>query len=120
MAYDPDANPLATEWLALSEERRLDEVVEYHRRTRVELPNARVHAAIHVTVENQLAQQYAPTVHALDRLVREGLSRHEAIHAIGGAVATQMFEVLKRRVPFDAAAFERDLAALTAERWRKS
>lgn len=121
MSYDPSANPDPHGWLALSEEQRLNEVLEYHQRAGTTLPNARLHAALHVTVENQLAQQYGPTVEALARLVRDGLDRHEALHAIAEVVAAQMQHLLQRREPnFDEAEFERELAVLTAERWRKS
>jgi hypothetical protein len=120
MAYDPSVNPDPAHWLALTEEARLNDVLEYHERVGTKLPNARVHAALHVTVENQLAQQYGPTVEALRRLLLEGLDRHEAVHAIGTVVAAQMYELLKGRAPkFDEAAYERELAVLTADRWRR-
>lgn len=121
MPYDPSTNTDSTHWLALSEEARLNEVLEYHQRTGAKLPNARVHAALHVTIENQLAQHYGPTVEALQRLMREGLDRHEAVHAIAAVAATQMYDLIKGGAPkFDEAAYERDLAVLTADRWRKS
>jgi hypothetical protein len=66
-------------------------VVDYHRRTRVKLPNQRLHAAIHVAVENQIAMGDELPVHGvLDRLQAEGLDRHDAIHAIGSALAEHM------------------------------
>ena len=121
MSYDPSEPPDPGEWLALSEEERLNRVLEYHERASAKIRNARLHAALHVTVENQVAQQYGPTVEALERLLREGLDRHDAVHAIAEAVAAQMQRLLEHRGPkFDEAAYERDLAVLTAERWKKS
>ena len=50
---------------------------------------------MHVVVENQLAANDEPVVRALARLMKEGLSRHDAVHAIGSVVAQQIFDILK-------------------------
>ena len=119
MSYDPSISPDPAHWMAMTEEERLIQVVEYHERTKVTLPNARLHAALHVTVENQIAQQYAPTVEALARLTGEGLPRHEALHAIAEVVVNQLHQLIQRGAPeFDEAAYERELALLTAQRWK--
>jgi hypothetical protein len=49
----------------------------------VRLPNAQLHAVIHVVVENQLALGEEVVVETLARLQREGLGRHDGVHAIG-------------------------------------
>ena len=86
MRYDPDRQPDGEAWLALDESERLDLVMDYHRRAAVKLENAKVHAVAHVVVENQvLLGEETPVAATLERLMQEGLSRHDAIHAIGGA-----------------------------------
>lgn len=92
--YDPDRPPAPPEWLALEEDERLDIVLAYHATAGTRLPNARLHAAIHVVVENQLAQGEPGAVgDTLRRLQREGLTRHDAIHAIGAAVTELLLEL---------------------------
>jgi hypothetical protein len=53
--YDPLKPPDPEEWLVLDETERINLVREHHRRARVRLPNAQIHALIHVIVENQSA-----------------------------------------------------------------
>ena len=115
MAYDPFVKPDERSWLALSEAQRIDHVLDYHRRSQMVSPSARLHAALHVTVENQLAEQQAAPVAALERLMASGIDRHEAIHAIASVAAAQMQRVVRERRPFDQAAYEQDLLALTTE-----
>jgi hypothetical protein len=122
--YDPDVAPGTNEWLALDEGERLVVVEEYHRDARIALPKAarRLHATIHTIVENQLALNDEPVVRALARLMGEGLSRHDAVHAVGSLVAEQIYDLLKLKdAPETArtryyAAIER----LTAAEWRKN
>lgn len=58
MKYDPATAPDTEKWLALEETQRLDAVSAYHRRMRVKLPNVDLHTAVHVIVENQLAEGF--------------------------------------------------------------
>lgn len=121
MQYDPLLAPSPTAWLATDEGDRIEWVMVYHRRARVKLPNRRLHAAIHVVVENQVAMgDELPVRRCLDRLQAEGLDRHEAIHAIGSVVADHMVDLLKTRVPGGDphAAYWAELERLTAETWR--
>ncbi len=115
MVYDPLVNPDNQAWLALSEAQRLDAVLDYHRRQRIVSPSARLHAALHVTIENQLAERHGPAVAALERLTASGLDRHEALHAIASVAAAQMQRVLREGRSFDEAAYEQDLMALATE-----
>ena len=120
MLYDPSSGPDTRQWLALTEEQRFTSVLEYHRHAKIDLPNARLHAAMHVIVENQLAEQYEPAVVALARLVTEGLSRHDAIHAIASVLTMQMHDLMQgSRQGFDQHAYERELTGLTAARWKR-
>ena len=83
MRYDQQSVPHSETWLALDESQRIELVSVYHYRLGVKLPNAKLHAAIHVIVENQLDQEVILAKDALTRFRAEGLDRHEAIHAIG-------------------------------------
>ncbi len=94
--YDPDVAPKPDIWLALSEADRLDSIIEYHDAARVRVPSVRAHAAIHVVVENQLAEGLPPVVETYERLLREGLGRHAAVHAIGVAVSDQILRTAKK------------------------
>lgn len=95
--YDPEIPPDPGQWLALDEDERLILVEDYHRDARVRLPRAarRLHATMHAVVENQLAENDDPVVRALSRLIKEGLSRHDAIHALGSVVARHLYEAMK-------------------------
>jgi hypothetical protein len=118
--YDPLQAPDPEEWLSLDEDERIALVSYYHRRAKPRPPNAPAHAAIHVIVENQIAlgDEY-PVQRTADRLIDEGLDRHEAIHAIGSVLVGQMHEI--SQAPTTGADLnERYLAALaqlTAAGW---
>ena len=90
---------------------------------RVKLPNVTTHAAIHVVVENQIAEGLDPVVRAMVRLMREGLSRHEALHAIGCVVAEHSFEALntddQNFINTAQARYNAAVERLTAESWRQ-
>jgi len=117
--YDATEAPNVSEWLEADEAKRLATVLRYHKRGREGAGSLRAHAAIHVTVENQLAEGLGGAVRAMGRLREQGLERHDAVHAIGSAVAEQIYAALKHRA-FDAAQYEARLDVLTAEAWRNS
>jgi hypothetical protein len=119
MAYDPNRAPEAADWLSLDEAERLKAALQYHQRIRFRAGSVRLHAAMHVTIENQIAEGHAGALAALDRLLGEGLDRHEAIHAIGAVAAEQIYHVLKESRPFDEAEYNRRLATLNATSWRR-
>src|ERR1700680_3426969 len=118
--YDPSQAPDPAEWLELDEQERLDRVERYHRRARIDLPNCTLHATIQVAVENQLAAGDEWAVGALARLMKEGLSRHDAVHAIGSLVAEQIYDLLKLKDSPEAlrARYCAALERLTAAQWR--
>lgn len=122
MHYDAMRDPDPRQWLALSEAERVTACERHHiplPRGHAPVANLRLHSAVHATVENQIAQDAPPEVRrTLSRLVREGLTRHEAVHAIGSAAADAMARVVREKRPFDAEAYVRDLAALKAQDWR--
>jgi len=86
--YDPLAAPDLAQWLALDEQERIDLARDYHRGAGIRLPIAAAHAALHVIVETQIALRDAtPARRTAQRLVDDGLDRHDAIHAIGAVLA---------------------------------
>ena len=96
MRYDPLTAPDAEEWHELDEGERIDLIAQYHRRAKIRLPNEPMHAAIHMIVENQnLAGDEIPVQSTLERLMREGLDRHEALHAIGKVLIEHMYSLLQ-------------------------
>jgi hypothetical protein len=118
--YDPDAPP-SGDWLQTDETERIDLVSSYHRRKRVQLPNAQLHAVIHVVVENQLALGEKVVVETLARLQAEGLSRHDALHAIGSVLAADLYELMRESTEATGDTYRRyldRLQTLTARSWR--
>jgi hypothetical protein len=123
--YDPDRAPDPRRWLNLLEGDRIDLVQRYHRKAGIRPPNETVHAAIHAVVETQVAMgDETPAAATLERLMHEGLTRHEAVHAIGMVLAEHLYGVMKTddedpdadpNEPY----FQR-LRALTAEEWLQS
>ena len=107
--------------MALEETQRIELVSAYHRRRDANLPNAHLHAAIHVIVENQLAQEVDLTKDALARLGAEGLDRHEAIHAIGSVLMGHVYNLLRGDAkPLDPnAPYFQALQRLTVNSWRE-
>jgi HD superfamily phosphodiesterase len=122
LQYDPHEHIKSDAWLALDESERMQLVRRYHRRERIRLPNETIHAVVHVIVENQVSLGDAfPAKAALLRLMKEGLDRHEAIHAIGSVLSEKLFEVMSKREAGDDlnADYMEKLRSLTAESWRK-
>lgn len=118
MRYDPLIGPAAETWLGLEDGERAEVVFRYHKRRGARAGNLRFHAIIHATVETQLAEGHAGATAALERLLGQGLDRHEAIHAIGSVVAEQIHAAMQG-VAFDAAAYEQRLSQLDAASWRR-
>ena len=121
MRYDPYQHIASEAWQALDESERIESVQRYHRRNRIRLDNERLHAAIHVIVENQVALGDAFLARAvLLRLMEEGLDRHEAVHAIGSVLSEQLFAARREDGGADLnAQYVERLNRLTAESWRK-
>ena len=120
-SYNPNSSPTPTDWLRIDEGDRIALVSAYHRRKKIELPNAQLHAVIHVVVENQLALGEETVVKTLFRLQGEGLSRHDALHAIGSVLAENLYELMHESDALTGAPYQRylkRLQGLTAKRWR--
>jgi hypothetical protein len=120
-AYDADRAPDPERWLAMDESLKAIAVEDHHRALAAhpDVPNPRLHALMHVIVENQLAGGDPPEVLAtLERLAAAGLTRHEALHAIGSVVAEAIWAVTRSKAPFDRDATARSLARLQPAAWR--
>ena len=120
-SYDPDTPRRSADWLQTDEGERIELVSSYHRRKKVHLPNAQLHAVIHVVVENQLALGEEVVVETLARLQREGLSRHDALHAIGSVLAADLYELMQESSEATGDTYRRyldRLQKLTAKHWR--
>jgi hypothetical protein len=120
--YDPLKAPDPEEWLELDEQERIDLVRDYHRRARIRPPKEELHAMIHAVVEAQIALgDETPARRVAQRLIGEGLDRHDAIHAIGMVLAEHLFDVLKTAKPDQDpnAPYYAALERLTAEDWRR-
>jgi hypothetical protein len=120
--YDPLREPAAEEWLQMEELERIALVESYHRNAGIRVPNSRLHATFHVIVENQAALgDETPVRRTLERLMNEGIDRHEAIHAVGSVLTEFISDVLKGSSPQSDphtpyyAALER----LKVQSWRK-
>jgi len=118
--YDPETTPAPTTWLQTDEGERISLVSAFHQRQNIVLANAQLHAVIHVIVENQLALGDLTVLETLARLQKEGLSRHDALHAIGSVLAENLYDVMQEE---DAAgesyrAYLERLQKLTARSWR--
>jgi hypothetical protein len=122
--YDPDVGPDPADWLALDEGERLRRAREYHERHAASLANLEFHAAIHAVIENQIAMGDEMLVRqALERLMAEGLSRHEAVHALGSVLAETMIAIVHGEKGEEAErcradAYNDAIARMTAEDWR--
>ncbi|MPW23190.1 hypothetical protein GCT13_42105 [Paraburkholderia sp. CNPSo 3157] len=110
-------------WFELDEQERIVLVEAWYRAAHIKLPNVTAHAAFHTIIENQLAMNLEPVVQAMHRLTKEGLTRHDAVHAIGSVVAEHLFDILSTGQSDDADASQaRYLAAverLTVTSWRQ-
>ena len=117
---DPDHAPNPTEWLALDEQQRIQLAEEHHRQARVELPNLKAHAVFHAIVENQIAENLEPAVRAIARLTGEGLSRHEAVHAIASVVAEHIHDLFNAKADASnsQAIYSAAVERLTKRDWR--
>ncbi|MCF6204269.1 MAG: DUF1841 family protein [Methylococcaceae bacterium] len=114
--------PEPEEWLAIDESERINLVEIFHEDFEEEVPKGkeRIHASIHVIVENQLIEtEYAPIV--VKKLIQQGLDRHDALHAVGAIIAEDLFNIhhSKEKEHWDEKAYIKRLKNLTAKRWKK-
>ena len=121
MRYNPDQHIDPEDWESHDEGEKIEAVRAYHRRQRIPLSNDRIHATFPMAAENQVAMgDRHPAEAVLCRLMREGLNRHEAVHAIASVVARHVYRALQHEAEADlAATYKDELVSLTAESWLK-
>jgi len=101
--YDPEVAPNPAAWLAVDEMERVKLVEAYHQAAKIETPNPAAHAAMHVLVENLIAQQQGNVALVMASHQQSGMSRHEALHAIAKVIATSMVEAQHAQAAAQAA-----------------
>ena len=120
--YDPSIEPDKDAWLEATESERLSAVLEFHENSNDSLDESalNIHSSIHVIVENQLAMGVELLPETMEKLMRQGLDRHEAIHAIGAIMCEDINEILRgEKAEFSPKQYRRKLEKITAKRWRK-
>ncbi len=121
-SYNPEKPIDAEEWLELDESLHIELIQRYHQTietNELEEGAGTMHALIHVIIENQLAMDICVVKEALNKLVRQSLHRHDAIHAIGAVISDDIFAILSNGETHDMKKYRGRLARLTAKRWRK-
>lgn len=118
-SYTATKSPDPDTWLELDESIRLSLIRDYVEEHETELPPEAidVHASVHMIVENQLALNTEDTVNAYHRLIRQGLSRHNTIHAIGSVVIEELYNQLQDDHPKKS--YKNRLRKLSAQKWLK-
>lgn len=121
-SYNPGVEPNKEEWLSISESERIAFVREFHESYDSDLDDKAlsIHSAIHVVVENQLAMGVELLPETIAKLMRQGLDRHEALHAIGAIVTDDIMDVLRGvNTEFSPKKYRKKLEKMTAKRWKK-
>jgi hypothetical protein len=76
-----------------------------------------MHINIHGIIENQLADKEPPFVaRALLKLTNNGVTRHEAIHVIGNALAEQIWVIMSEEKTYDDHKYQQDINRHVSER----
>lgn len=120
MRYDPEVAPDPSRWQELDDDERIMLAEAYHRRAGIEVPDTMLHATVHVVIENQVAMGDAlPVRRTIERLMGEGLDRHDAVHAVASVLAGYLNDALKAGAPNNEA-YNDEVERLTAESWRTS
>jgi len=120
--YNSLRAPNPDEWLALDEGERLELVREHHEELGTDLPSPDAHAVFHTIIENQIAAgEELPVKSTLDRLISEGLDRHEAIHAIASVLAGHIHDIMQNpaanKGQTEHTEYFQALKQLTAQSW---
>ncbi|MFT5085569.1 MAG: hypothetical protein ACI9Y1_003630 [Lentisphaeria bacterium] len=123
-SYNPAKTPDSDRWLASDEGSRLNLVRSFHEAEGTDFEDEgafNLHSCIHVLVENQLALAVDLVPETLAKLQRQGLNRHEAIHAVGAVVCTDLFGLLKgNQTKFNPALYRRKLENLPPSDGKKA
>jgi len=120
--YNPQIEPNKEKWLKASEYDRIDSVREFHENSDEDFEDdaLSIHTSVHVIVENQLAMGVELIPETIAKLIRQGLDRHEAIHAIGAIISEDIFNIVRgEQSEFSPKRYRKKLEKITAKRWRK-
>lgn len=124
--YDPECAPDPEWWLSLDESERTD-LARRSQRKDERLPSPELHAVIHAVVENQVALgDETPVAATLQRLLAEGLDRHDAVHAVGSVLAGHIYRAMQPGAADDTSlddpegSYWHELGGLDAGSWRRS
>ena len=120
-SYNVLKNPNPAIWLNLDEAVRLELIESYVEDFEKEIDSSKkyIHANVHLVVENQLALGEEPALNAYSRLMRQGLNRHETIHAIGVVIFSDIYEALQKNDKKPITSYKSRLRKLTAKKWLK-
>jgi hypothetical protein len=98
--------------------RRLEEEHVEHPHPGIGGGRLRLHLAVHAVVETQILEgKPTETARTLSRLMAQGLSRHQAIHAIGHVASEEVVTCLSQGKRYDEERYVGRLRALSAEDW---
>ena len=124
--YNPDKKMNPETWLALDEDEQQELIEEYVLTEELDLGDDvsfTLHAAAHTLVETQLAMDEKDTVDAYDRLIRQGLKRHETIHALAAVIFEGVHQSMQENMNEPGAdltiRYKSRLRKLTAKKWLK-
>ena len=119
--YNASKKPTPELWLSLDDDARLELVEQYVEKFERKIDDSAksIHASIHMVVENQLALNEDVTIKAYQRLMQQGLKRHETIHAIGAIILESIESGMKEKSDEPIVNYKNRLRKLTAKRWIK-
>ena len=121
--YDPRTAPDPEAWLALDEAIRIELVEAWHEAAGARAENPHAHAVMHVVVENQVAESdKIPVAQRLRQMMAQGLTRHQAIHAIASVAAKHIFSVMRSGAGDEQAnaRYYAALKRLDSRKWARS
>jgi hypothetical protein len=120
--YNPQEAPDPKEWLEMEEVEQQMAVMESHPSFEDDLSKDQfhIHCMMHAVVETQIAMgDEIPVQAALQRLMRQGLDRHSAVHAIASVLTKHLWEVgTGRNTSGDInEAYMKEVKQLTPQKW---
>jgi len=116
LSYDPDLPQ--PEWNQLTGEEKELLAINHVEAREPHVGSRSEHARFHVIVEDQIAMgEETPAAATLDRLMGEGLSRHESIHAIASIIMEEVLASMNEGIKRTEEDYFESLGNLTAARW---
>jgi len=121
-SYDPEKAPDSESWLALDESEKHILVSKYHEQEEnmdVDDSQGRVHCMIQATVETQVAMgDETPVAEAINRLMNQGLDRHQALHAVASILIKHISNIWNTQGNAGGnEAYFNEVRNLSAQKW---